>query len=158
MKIDHFGTNNCLSQFFQCPQHCLIFVNMSNYNVLMPDMNTSHTHLQHLLYFPPIINRSSYHLYYGSTHVKHCYISNRRTLLCVLCNKASSEVWHIIGFAAGVANMVRGGGGVLKIYRGSSSQNMGGTWGSLKCCQKYLSRSSFDSKVASYKPASLQIY
>ena len=24
--------NNCFSQFFQCPQHCLIFVNMSNYN------------------------------------------------------------------------------------------------------------------------------
>ena len=45
-----------------------------------------------------------------------------------------------------------------KFDRGNSSQNMGGAWGSLKCCQKYLSRSSFDSKVAGYKPASLQLY
>ena len=26
----------------------------------------------------------------GSTHVEHCYLSTRRTLICVLCNKASS--------------------------------------------------------------------
>ena len=41
------------------------------------------------------------------------------------------------GFPTGVANMgggtqnLMGGGGVL-------SQNMGGAWGSLNCCQKYL--------------------
>ena len=34
----------------------------------------------------------------------------------------------------------------------------GGSMGGLKCCRKILWRSSFDSKVAGYKPASLQIY
>ena len=28
-KIDYFVTSNCFSQFFQCPQHCLIFMNLS---------------------------------------------------------------------------------------------------------------------------------
>ena len=28
--------------------------------------------------------------YYGSTHIKPWYLSTRRTLMCVLCNKASS--------------------------------------------------------------------
>ena len=28
-KINHFVTKNCFSQFFQCPQHCSIFMNMS---------------------------------------------------------------------------------------------------------------------------------
>ena len=43
------------------------------------------------------------------------------------------------------------GGGGLRQY-------MGGAKGGLKCCQKYLWRSSFDSKVAGFKPAGLQIY
>ena len=34
----------------------------------------------------------------------------------------------------------------------------GRSMGGLKCCQKILWRSSFDSKVGGYKPASLQIY
>ena len=41
---------------------------------------------------------------------------------------------------------------------GGAPQNlMGGAWGSLKCCQK-IPVKEFDSKVAGYKPASLQIY
>ena len=28
-KIDYFVTSNCFSQFFQCPQHCLMFMNLS---------------------------------------------------------------------------------------------------------------------------------
>ena len=49
-------------------------------------------------------------------------------------------------------------GGLLKIWWGNLSQNMGRAWGNLKCCQKYLWWSPFDSKLAGYKPASLQIY
>ena len=49
-------------------------------------------------------------------------------------------------------------GGSSKFDGGGLSQYMGGAWGDLECCQKYLWRSSFDSNVASYKPASLQIY
>ena len=30
-KIDHFVTKNCFSQFFQCPQHYLIFMKTSIY-------------------------------------------------------------------------------------------------------------------------------
>ena len=37
----------------------------------------------------------------GSTHVKPLYNSIRRTLLCVLCNKKFTEVWHKIWFFAG---------------------------------------------------------
>ena len=44
----------------------------------------------------------------------------------------------------------RGGGGL--------SQYMGRARGALNAVKKYLWRSSFDSKVAGYKPASLQIY
>ena len=36
--------------------------------------------------------------YYGSIYVEPWYLSSRRPLLCVLCNKASSKVWHICGF------------------------------------------------------------
>ena len=36
--------------------------------------------------------------YYGSTHVKPWYLSTRRTLMCVLCNKVSSllgsDTWY----------------------------------------------------------------
>ena len=59
------------------------------------------------------------------------------------------------GFPTGVENMA---GGSSKFDGGCLSQYMGGSMGGLKCCQKYLWRSSFDSKVAGYKPASLQIY
>ena len=37
----------------------------------------------------------------------------------------------VLGFTKGVENMGGGGGGGL-------SQYMGGAWGGLKCCQKYL--------------------
>ena len=65
------------------------------------------------------------------------------------------------GFPTGVANMGVGGGDSSKFDGGGGgvlSQNMGGAWGSLNCCQKYLWISSFDSKVAGCKPASLQIF
>ena len=62
------------------------------------------------------------------------------------------------GFSqAGLENMggeilqnLMGGGGLKSIH--------GGSMGGLKCCRKILWRSSFDSKVASYKPGSLQVY
>ena len=38
----------------------------------------------------------------GSTHVKPLYNSIRRTLLCILCNKKFTEVWHKIRFFAGI--------------------------------------------------------
>ena len=45
------------------------------------------------------------------------------------------------------------------IHRGSMGGGGGGGGGVvLKCCQKYLRQSSFDSKVAGDKLASLQIY
>ena len=34
--------------------------------------------------------------WYGSTHVEPWYLSTRRTLMCVLCNK--TEVWHNVVF------------------------------------------------------------
>ena len=49
------------------------------------------------------------------------------------------------GFPTGVENMA---GGSSKFDGGCLSQYMGGSMGGLKCCQKYLWRSSFDSKVA----------
>ena len=56
---------------------------------------------------------------------------------------------HRSGFPTGVDNM--GGGGLKTIH--------GGAWGRAEnAVKKYLSRSSFDSKVASYKLVSLQIY
>ena len=38
--------------------------------------------------------------YYGSILVKPCYLSTRRTLTCVLCNKASSLLWSHTWFFA----------------------------------------------------------
>ena len=64
----------------------------------------------------------------------------------------------ITGFPTGAGNMgegswkIDGGGG------GSLSQYMGRAWGTKNAVEKYLWRSSFNSKVADYKPASLQIY
>ena len=46
-------------------------------------------------------------------------------------------------------------GGSSKFGGGRLKSIHGGAWGGLKCCQKYLWRSSFDSKVAGYKPANL---
>ena len=67
---------------------------------------------------------------------------------------------HLPGFPTGVENMggalqnLMGGGG-----GGGLSQYMGGSMGgALNAVKKNLWRSSFDSKVAGYKPASLQIY
>ena len=41
---------------------------------------------------------------------------------------------------------------------GGLSQYMGEAWRALNAFEKYLWRSSFDSKVAGYKSASLQMY
>ena len=67
---------------------------------------------------------------------------------------------QILGFPTSVENMVGGGGGwgVLQNLMSGEGAKLN-TWkehgGTVK---KYLRRSSFESKVASYKPASLQIY
>ena len=58
------------------------------------------------------------------------------------------------GFPTGVANM---GGAPQNLMGGGLSQNMGGAWGELKMLSK-IPVKEFDGKVASYKPASLQIY
>ena len=59
------------------------------------------------------------------------------------------------GFSTGVEIM----GGSLQNIMGSLSQYMDGAWGGAKnAVEKHLWRESFDSKVAGYKPASLQIY
>ena len=66
-------------------------------------------------------------------------------------------VKHLLaGFPTGVENM--GAGSSEFDGSGGLNQYVGGAWGALKCCQKYLSRSSFDSKFAGYNSASLQIY
>ena len=43
------------------------------------------------------------------------------------------------------------GEGAPQNLMGGLSQNIGGAWGSLKCCQK-IPVKEFDSKVAGYKP------
>ena len=81
-------------------------------------------------------------------------------------NINSMDAVFDVGFPTGVENMEGAvpsplhwrEGGALQNLMGGSSQYIGGAWGSLKCFQKYLWRSSFDSKVAGYKLASLQIY
>ena len=68
---------------------------------------------------------------------------------------------HSTGFLAGVENM--GGDcdphwGTLQNFMGGDlSQYMKENEGALNAVEKYLWRSSFDSKVAGYKLASLQI-
>ena len=49
-------------------------------------------------------------------------------------------------------------GGALQNLIGALSQDMGEHGGALNSVEKYLWRSSFDSKVASNKPARLEIY
>ena len=51
-----------------------------------------------------------------------------------------------------------GGGASSKFDGGGVNSKQGGGRGALKGRQKNLGRSSFDSKFAGYKPASLQIY
>ena len=61
-----------------------------------------------------------------------------------------SRVSQVLQTLGGLAHPIRGGG---------LSQNMGGASGELKMLsKKYLWGSSFDKKVAGYKPVSLQIY
>ena len=59
------------------------------------------------------------------------------------------KVHVILKHPAAIQNLMGGGG---------LSQYMGRARGALNAVKKYLWRSSFDSKVAGYKPASLQIY
>ena len=60
------------------------------------------------------------------------------------------------GFPTGVANM---GGGSSKFDGGGlKSKHRGSMGGAKNVVEKYLRRKSFDSKVAGYKSASLQIY
>ena len=65
------------------------------------------------------------------------------------------------GFPTGVESM----GGIPPIRsskfdggRAGFIQYMEGAWGTLNAVEKYLWRSSFVSKIAGYKPASLQMY
>ena len=50
----------------------------------------------------------------------------------------------------------RGGGGISSKFDGGGGY--GGSMGALNAVEKHLWRSLFDSNVAGYKPASLQIY
>ena len=59
----------------------------------------------------------------------------------------------------GFPQVLRTWGGSSKFDGEGLSQYMGGAWGEDEnSVEKYLWWSSFDSKVAGYKPASLQIY
>ena len=80
-------------------------------------------------------------------HVKQFLISFK-TYICKLCKPIDDIINYctsISGFPTG-AEKIGGGGGLC--------QNMGRA---LEAVKKYLWRSSFDSKLAGYKPASLQI-
>ena len=67
-KIDHFATKNCFSQFSQCLQHCLRFINMSknNYTACISTMSgdfhaTKSFNLKyHKVNFPVVINCRGY--------------------------------------------------------------------------------------------------
>ena len=63
------------------------------------------------------------------------------------------------GFPTGVENMGGGGGRCSKFDGEGLSQYMRGAWGEDEnSVERYMWGSSFDSKVAGYKPASLKIY
>ena len=70
-----------------------------------------------------------------------------------------SRVSQVLQTLGGLAHPIRGVSSKFDGGRGGLSQNMGGASGELKMLSKrYLWGSSFDKKVAGYKPVSLQIY
>ena len=70
-----------------------------------------------------------------------------------MVNRVSRRCWNMGGLPPFLPPLL--GDAPQNLMGVGLSQNTGETWNAV---EKYLSRRSFDSKVAGYKPASLQIY